>query len=149
MCVRQRALVAGYKSGLEELIAAQLKEAGMTIAYEAVTIPYSKPEKLHTYRPDWVLDNGIVVESKGRLVTEDRNKHRLVLEQYPDIDLRFVFSNPRALIGKKSATTYALWCERLGIKYAHRTIPEAWLRESPLKSRLDALKALGWAPSRS
>ena len=81
--VRARGLVNGYRSGLEEKIAAELKAAGIDVGYETVTLRYTKPEKVHKYTPDWVLPNGIIVESKGRFVTEDRTKHRLIREQYP------------------------------------------------------------------
>ena len=80
------------------------------------------------------------MESKGRFVTEDRTKHRLIREQYPHLDIRFVFSNPNTKIGKKSKTTYGLWCQRLGILYATKSIPEAWLREPTTRARTDALK---------
>jgi hypothetical protein len=140
--VRARGLVNGYRSGLEEKIAAELKAAGIDAAYEAVTLRYEKPAKMHRYTPDFVLPNGIIIETKGRFVTEDRTKHRLIREQYPDLDIRFVFSNPNTKIGKKSATTYGLWCQRLGIPYATKSIPEAWLREPPNERRLQALRDL-------
>ena len=49
----------------------------------------------------------IIIETKGRFVTADRQKMLLVKEQYPDLDIRFVFSNPNSRISKKSKTTYA------------------------------------------
>ena len=140
--VRARGLVNGYRSGLEDLVGAQLKAAGIDVGYETVTIRYTKPAKGHRYTPDWVLPNGIIIETKGRFVTEDRTKHRLIREQYPHLDIRFVFSNPNTKIGKKSATTYGLWCQRLGILYATKSIPEAWLREPHGERRLQALRDL-------
>ena len=99
-------------------------------------------KKVHKYTPDWVLPNGIIVESKGRFVTEDRTKHRLIREQYPHLDIRFVFSNANTKIGKKSATTYGLWCQRLGIPYATRSIPQAWIDELPHRARMKALEVV-------
>lgn len=138
---KARGRAAGYRSGLEEKIAAELKAAHVKAQYEAVTIFYTVPERGARYKPDWVLPNGIVIESKGRFVTADRTKHRLIKEQYPDLDIRFVFSNPNSRIGKKSPTTYALWCERLGIPYAAKSIPDEWLKEPKCAKRLAALKA--------
>lgn len=129
----------GYRSGLEDKVAAELKAAGVDVAYEAVTIRYTIPERLARYTPDWVLPNGIIVETKGRFVTEDRKKHKLLKEQYPDLDLRIVFSNPNTKIGKKSSTTYAMWCERLGVPFAAKSIPADWLKEPATKARLTAL----------
>ena len=138
-----RGRVEGYRSGLEEKIAAELKAAGYPVDYEAFKIAYEVPARKARYTPDWVfLHNGIIVESKGRFVTADRTKHRLIREQYPDVDLRFVFSNPNTKIGKKSETTYGMWCQRLGILYATRSIPLAWLQEPPEPRRLAALKKL-------
>jgi hypothetical protein len=82
-----------------------------------------------TYTPDFQLPNGIIIETKGRFVTADRQKHRLIREQYPELDIRFVFSNSKARISKQSQTTYAAWCERYGFKYADRWIPEDWFNE--------------------
>ena len=137
-----RGRVNGYRSGLEDKIAAELKEAGIEAEYEAVTLRYTIPERTARYTPDFILPNGIIIETKGRFVTSDRTKHRLIREQYPDLDLRFVFSNPNTRIGKKSQTTYAMWCERMGIPYAARTIPREWLEEPPEPKRIAALMAL-------
>ena len=119
----------GYKSGLEEAIGAQLAGMGITGTYEALVIPFVQPLKPRKYTPDYYLPNGIVIESKGRFVTADRQKHKLIREQYPDLDLRFVFSNPNTRISKQSRTTYAVWCESLGLLYAKGAIPYAWLNE--------------------
>jgi hypothetical protein len=132
--LRQRALREGYRSGLELKAAAQLNAAGVTVAYEEEVIEYTVPEQRKKYKIDFRLPNGILVETKGRFVSDDRKKHKLVREQYPDLDLRIVFQNPNARIGKKSTTTYAQWCDKLGIKWAkaeHREapIPAAWLNE--------------------
>ena len=50
--------------------------------------------------------------------------------QHPGRDIRFVFSNSRAKISKASKTTYAMWAEKHGFKYADKLVPEAWLRET-------------------
>jgi len=47
----------------------------------------------------------IYIETKGRFLAKDRTKHILVQEQYPDIDLRFIFSNSRQKLYKGSSTT--------------------------------------------
>jgi len=116
----------GFRSGLEEKIAAELKALGVPFQFEQRIILYAKPAKGARYTPDFELANGIIVETKGRFVTADRQKHILVKEQHPNLDIRFVFSNSRARISKKSNTTYAMWCERYGFKFADKSIPKEW-----------------------
>ena len=52
---------------------------------------------------------------------------RLVKEQYPDLDIRFIFSNSKSRISKKSNTTYGMWCEKYGFEYADKHVPKEWL----------------------
>ena len=126
---KSRGLAEGYRSGLEETVAARLTALEVFYEYEALVIPYLQPQKPRKYTPDFVLPNGIVVETKGRFITADRQKHILVKEQYPNLDLRFLFSNANARISKQSRTTYAKWCEDHGFLFAHRHLPDAWLAE--------------------
>jgi len=121
----------GFRSGLEEKIAATLEAlfGPSGFGYESLKIPFIKPQRTHKYTPDFILPNGIIIESKGRFLTADRQKHLLIKEQHPHLDIRFVFSNPRARISKRSKTTYADWCEKHGFLYAHEVIPDAWLHE--------------------
>jgi hypothetical protein len=98
--------------------------------YEEKVVSYTVPESKHRYTPDFELPNGIIIETKGRFITADRKKHLLVKEQHPELDIRFVFSNPRAKISKTSKTTYADWCDKFGFKYAAKMIPKEWLDET-------------------
>lgn len=126
----KRGKLHGYRSGLEERIANELAAKGIAVGYESVKIKYVKPARESTYTPDWILPNGIVVESKGRFLTLDRQKHLLIKAQHGDkYDIRFVFSNSRQRISKQSKTTYASWCEKNGFRYADVSIPQTWLDE--------------------
>lgn len=125
------ALKYGFRSGLEEAIADTLTQKGVGFTYEELVIPYVTPPKNHKYTPDFViLDNGIIVESKGRFLTADRQKHLLVKAQHPELDIRFVFSSSKAKLSKRSLTTYAMWCIKNGFKYADKQIPDEWLKEA-------------------
>jgi hypothetical protein len=126
---RSAGIKHGWRSGLEEKVAAQLDAAGVSYDYEAKVINFTAPAKKRKYTPDFELANGIIVETKGRFVTADRLKHLMVKEQHPDLDIRFVFSNPNARISKTSGTTYAMWCDKHGFKYARLYIPEEWINE--------------------
>jgi|TARA_A100000171_G_C2119530_1_gene139934 hypothetical protein len=126
--VRQRALRAGYRSGLEQDTAKFLKKRGIGFTYEEMKIKWVDP-KTKTYTPDFVLDNGIIIETKGRFISPDRAKHLAVRDQYPELDIRFVFTNSKSKLYKGSKTTYGMWCNKYDFKYADRYIPEAWLKE--------------------
>jgi len=119
----------GFKSGLEENISNQIASKGIKVEYETEKVPYIIPASNHTYSPDFKLPNGIRVETKGRFVAADRKKHLLVKEQNPQLDIRFVFSNSKNKITKRSKTTYGDWCDKNGYKYADKEIPEEWFLE--------------------
>jgi|TARA_R110002073_G_scaffold25949_3_gene85635 hypothetical protein len=124
---RRHAIRNGYRSGLEDDISVDLKKRGVSFKYETLKIKWTLLEN-KTYTPDFILPNGIIVESKGRFVATDRKKHLKVKEQHPSLDIRFVFSNSRGKINKGSRTTYGDWCDRHGFIYADKRIPDEWLK---------------------
>jgi len=124
---RQAALVAGYRSGLEVDIDKILKDNGIDGEYEQHKISYTKPATQHKYTPDFRLPNGIFIETKGRFVLADQQKHILIKAQSPELDIRFVFQNSKNKIRKGSKTTYADWCIKHGFLYADKDIPADWL----------------------
>ena len=128
LTTRQRAIKAGYRSGLEETISQQLTKLFVPVMYETEKVKYVVNE-VRTYTPDFKLPNGIIIESKGRFVAADRKKHLLIQKQHLFLDIRFVFSNSRAKIAKGSKTTYGDWCDKHGFLYADKLIPEEWIRE--------------------
>lgn len=119
----------GYRSGLEEKIASDLLRQGVEYEYEELVISYQKPARVSKYTPDFRLPNGIIIETKGRFLTADRQKHLLVQKQHPEFDIRFVFSNSRQRISKQSKTSYADWCTKHGFLFADKEIPAAWIEE--------------------
>jgi hypothetical protein len=130
---RSHAITNGYRSGLEERVGQELTAAGVSYTYEEQVIRYVKPERPARYTPDFVLENGVIVETKGRFLTADRQKHLLVKHQHPELDIRFVFSNSRQRISKQSKTTYADWCRKNGFQFADVSVPDQWLTESSSK----------------
>jgi hypothetical protein len=134
---KARALKYGYRSGLEEKVAVELKEHyGYEIPFETLTVNFEQPAKMRRYTPDFLLPNGIIIETKGRLTVKDRKKHLWIQEQFPELDLRFVFSNPKNKIYKGSKTSYGDWCEQYGFKYAKKSVPQEWLDEDPVRKPL-------------
>jgi len=136
---RFRGIAQGYRSGLEEQLAEQLKQAGVEAEYESTTIRYEQPASQHRYTPDFVLPNGIIVESKGRFLAADRKKHLLIKQQHPKLDIRFVFSRSKAPITKGSKTTCADWCLKNGFRFAEKAIPDLWISEPSDSFRITAL----------
>lgn len=124
--LRARALKEGYRSGLEEDTARYLTEKGVWYTYEEKKLSWVDL-RYRKYTPDFILHNGIIVETKGMFTNDDRRKHIAIKEQYPDLDLRFVFTNSRAKLYKGSKTTYADWCKKHGFLYADKIIPDDWL----------------------
>jgi len=131
--VRAAALKNGWRSGLEEKVAAELDRHGIQYQYEKNSISFMVPSRTAKYTPDFYIkarsSKLIICESKGRFVTADRQKHLLVKAQHPELDIRFVFSNSRQTISKTSSTTYAMWCEKHGFLYADKLVPKEWLNE--------------------
>ena len=126
---RANAIKHGYRSGFEHTVSKDLTEAKVKFEYETTVISYTKPETHHTYTIDFTLPNGILVETKGRWVIEDRKKHLLIKKQHPELDIRIVFMSGKTKIRKGSKTTYGMFCDKHGIQWAEKTIPESWISE--------------------
>ena len=136
----------GFRSGLEEVVAAELLARKVPFKFEQEIVHYAEPAKKRRYTPDFLLPNGIFIETKGRFQTADRQKHKIIRAQYPDLDIRFLFSNPRARISKQSNTTYGMWCSRFHFQYAKAKELDVWLpwlTEPPTVERVAALADIG------
>jgi hypothetical protein len=133
----------GYRSGLEKKISDQIVNAGIELLYETDKIHYVIPSRQAKYTPDFKLPKPggfFFVETKGIWTVQDRAKHILVKQQCPEIDIRFVFSNQNARLYKGSPTTYAMYCEKNGFRYAAKLIPEDWLEEAKEGSKCELSK---------
>jgi hypothetical protein len=146
--------VGQFRSTFEANVAKDLEKKGCKYRYEKLVLPYYKPIKnklyylesdnrteyleldrgeefytRHTYTPDFLLENGIVIEVKGWLEPKDRHKHILIKSQYPSLDLRFVFYNPSSSLNLKTTGTCAQWCDKWGFKYSKLRVPTSWIKE--------------------
>lgn len=128
MSQAQVLLMHGVRSGLEQKVCEDLRARGVEYEYEQTKLKYIVPESLHTYTPDIVLPNGLVIELKGRFTAADRKKMLLVKKAHPGLDIRMLFSNSRTRISKASKTSYGDWCDKHGFPYADKTIPEDWIK---------------------
>lgn len=116
-----------FRSVFEKGISIQIRNRGCPLRYEDIKVVYQKPPSKYT--PDFVLPNGIIIESKGRFTAQDRAKHLLIKQQHPELDIRFVFMNAAVRLSKASKTTYGQWAEKNGFKWAEKWIPDEWFSE--------------------
>lgn len=130
---KQAGVAYGFRSGLEERVAEQIKTIGLDPQYEEHKLPYTKPATNHFYRPDFWLPKKdgtiMVIETKGRFLLEDRKKMVLVKAQHPELDIRFIFTRSRSPLRKGAKTTYANWCDKEGFLYCDKELPDDWISE--------------------
>ncbi len=131
----------GFRSGLEVITSQDLNAQSVPHLYERVRIRYTQPG---VYITDFVLtEQAIIIETKGAFDSSDRAKMLRVKAEHPNLDIRFLFSNPNTRIGKLSKTTYGTWCEKHGFPYAKGgKVPAAWLSHRPAKAQKEALEKL-------
>lgn len=124
-----------FRSEFELNIAKELEAQGLKWEYEPEKIPWYPEPRYYTpdfkiYRPD---GSYYYIEAKGFFTASARSKMKRVHATHPDIDIRYLFmcaSNKVSSRAKKRPTTYAMWCEKQGHRWAEKTIPEEWVRES-------------------
>ena len=132
----------GYRSGLEHKLSIYLDELKQNYGYESIKIEW-EDLAYRTYTPDFILDNGIIIETKGRFLAADRRKHLAIKKQHPKLDIRFVFTNSKAKLRKGAKSNYAEWCIRYGFLYYDRIIPEDWLKEKGRNKHPNFIKFKG------
>ena len=137
--MKRRHFKGRYRSGLEKNIAEFLKTKQKKVRYEKLKIEW-EDLRYRTYTPDFTLDNGIIIKTKGVFDSEDRRKHLQVQKQHPELDIRFVFTNLYAKLYKGSKTTYAQWCEKNNFLASHRIIPKEWLTEKGKEIKLSVIR---------
>lgn len=111
------------RSQFEWRIWKDLKKKKIKAEYEPFYIDYILQKR---YLPDFVLPNGVLVEAKGVLDYESRNKLLAVKAQHPEYDIRIVFMNSKNKLKKGGKMTYAKWAEVNGFPWAEGFIPKEW-----------------------
>jgi hypothetical protein len=118
-----------FRSSLEARIAADL-EPKTPFKYEEDPLWYVVESK---YTCDFTLEKPdgslMYIEAKGYFTPEDRRKTVAVLNAHPNIDLRFVFTNPKTKLRRGAKSSYSDWCDKHGLKWASQLVPEEWLNE--------------------
>ena len=117
-----------YRSKFEIRLAADLGKKNVSFDYELSTFQYTP--KIRSYTPDFYLpDFKFYIEAKGRLTTNDRVKHLMIKEQWPDLDIRFIFACADNKIYRGSKTSYGAWCDKHNFLWAEGVVPLEWLNE--------------------
>lgn len=120
-----------FRSKYEETVYNNTIEAGFEVEYETCQLQYLLKGN---YYPDFILANGVIVETKGYFDSRSRAKMIAVKKANPDADIRMLFMNSKTKIRKGSKTSYADWCEKYGFPYAEGShIPLKWLKEKNKK----------------
>jgi hypothetical protein len=127
-----------FRSRSEERLAAMLDAMDIPYRFEPLDgkIPY-RVERDAKYLPDFVLQDGIILEVKGYLKPADRAKYIRLQRCNPFLDLRFVFDRPSNTLSKKSSTTYAQWAEQHGF---------LWYDKHSIAKLLEELQPNGRTP---
>jgi len=121
---RSKSLRSKFRSKFEERLAGGLTRRGIAYSYESCRHEYTVVRR---YTPDFIFDNGVMVEAKGYFTSADRSKHLRVRECNPSLDIRFCFQNADNKLNKTSKTSYADWCEKHGFLWCERVIPDEWV----------------------
>lgn len=114
------------RSGFERKVLDFGLANSLGLVYEPFSLSYTVPAKNRKYTPDWQLPNGVIIETKGLFEYTDREKHLLVKEAHPELDIRFMFMRNNKLT-KRSKKRYSDWCEDNGFIYSIGfEIPKDW-----------------------
>ena len=128
-----------YRSNFERTVATDLRKRGVKFEYETLKMPFTAPPTKHTYKPDFILPNGICVESKGKFDNESRKKMAIVCKEYAGkTDVRMLFMRDQPL-QKGAKNYYSDWCNARGILWAVGEVPQDWIDGFPFdyKERSD------------
>jgi hypothetical protein len=105
-------------------VAAGLELRGLDYHYETEALPYTIQA---VYTPDFILPNGVIVETKGVLTPEDRRKMLAVKAAHPTRDIRFCFMRAATKLSRRpGALSYGQWADRHGFEWCEDHIPTDW-----------------------
>lgn len=102
-----------FRSRLEALVAAKLKQIRVPFEYESIRLPYILEKK---YLSDMELEDGTLLEVKGVLMAQDRAKMVAVKKAHPDRNIVFVFAEPHRKVPLLKCT-HAEWAEKNGFRW--------------------------------
>jgi hypothetical protein len=117
-----------FRSKLEAAVWGKIEAVQSGAQFESLKLPYTLS---HTYTPDIILPNGVILEVKGKFVVkgvDSRPKMLAVKAAFPQLDVRFIFQNPHTSVTPRAKMTNAEWADKHGFPWAHYLdIPKEWL----------------------
>lgn len=105
---RPRFTSKGKRSKFEDKVQDLLEKKKVKAKYEHETIAYQLDL---SYKPDWTLDDGTLLEAKGRFDYIERRKILAVKRSLGDRKIHVIFMRDQK-ISKNSKTTYTAWCAK-------------------------------------
>lgn len=120
------------RSGFEKTLLDQMTTFGAEVEYENARrrLAYVQPSKSRSYLPDFTFKTSpIIIEAKGRLTRDEREKLLLIKRSNPEVDLRLVFMRDNKLSRKPRSLRYSSWAEKHGFPFAVGSVPKEWLDE--------------------
>ena len=124
--VRRRRKPGEFRSNLEEKISKDLTKLGLDPQYEVDRFRYILPAKKYT--PDFKCGD-FYIEVKGYWPSSERTKFLSVVIHNPDLPIFVALQRPFMAISKTSKTSYALWCQKHGIRWCPTPIPKEFLMQ--------------------
>ena len=113
-----------FRSKFEASVALSLSKRGLSFKYEGLALPYTVQS---VYTPDFILPNGVIVETKGLFDQDDRRKMVAVKKQHPDRDIRICFMKADVKLSRAPhSLKYWQWAERHGFLWCQGHIPTSW-----------------------
>jgi len=122
---KKYAKMAGMRSMGEVRCAADMDKRKVKYRYEDLKLTYQYEPQ--TYTPDFILENGAIIEYKGKMTNETRKKILAIIRCNPDIQLHLVFEKPNNKIRKGSKTAYWQWAEKNDIPWSEHYVKKEWL----------------------
>jgi hypothetical protein len=115
-----------FRSEFEHHLYCAARKSRKKLEFEPYYIPYIIKG---SYKPDFVLPNGIIVEAKGRLDAASCRKMKAVKASNPNLDIRFVFQNASKPLNKRSKLKHWQWAEKYHFPWVEGGIPLEWWKE--------------------
>ena len=135
---------SGKRSKFEESVGHQLDMAGVGYTYETYSYEYdvalgknrarcldcdsTNLVRTAWYTPDFFLDNGIIIEAKGRFTAANRRLILAVREEHEELGENLVMLFMRDnKIHKNSKTHYSDWCMENDVPFAIGEVKPEWI----------------------
>lgn len=112
----------GHGKKFENLVLEELRESEVPFIFEGLKVTYTYNA---VYKPDIVLENGVLIEIKTYLPYDEQRKLRAIKETNPSLDLRLVFEKPDKLL-PNSKLTHGQWATKYGFMWAEGKVPAEW-----------------------